>query len=156
MADEPQLHDLTKLLLKRLESNPEEFNKTITSSHKWSNAVETVRHCGPKSDWETLLAALHEHYMGVGLEAALKLLLNGDESADGCVGQSSKRSWVQGTPGGPAMSGSNINSLQNQQQLSQLTYEEMLAQVRAQMPPLGVPTTTALTSFGQIKKRLGL
>jgi hypothetical protein len=167
MADEPQLHDLTKLLLKRLESNPEEFSGTITSYYKWSDAVEAVRLNGPKSDWETLSAALHEHYMGVGLEAALKLLLNGNENENEAakgVGQSGWAMGIQGNPTGPyngargepAMSGSNINSLQNQQQFSQQTYEELLAQVRAPIQPMGVPTTTALTSFGQIKKRLGL
>ena len=161
MADEPQLHDLTKMLLTRLESNPEEFSKEKTHRYKWLSAVEAVREHGAKVDKETLNAALHEHYMGVGLETALKLLLNGDE--DGVGLRSTKypagnaaglSSYTPGNAGNGGPGGMNVNigpySPRN------LTPEEALAIIQASPQPLSVPTTNALTSFGQIKKRLGL
>ena len=168
MADEPQLHDLTKLLLKRLESNPEEFSTGKSRSNfKWYYAVEAVREHGAKLDKETLNAALHKFQMDEAHVAALKLLLNGNENENEAakgVGPRPGVAGVQGGPpgpynggsGGPAMSGSNINSLLNQQQPRQLTSEEIQAMLQAPIQPMGLPTTTALTSFGQIKKRLGL
>jgi hypothetical protein len=167
MADEPQLHDLTKLLLKRLESNPEEFSRIKLSDREWFETIEVVREHGTNLDRDTLNTALDKFHMDDTLEGALKGLLNGDGDGDGAALRSMKHPTGPG-PGRPSRlaawtggmnvnnGGFGVNSRQNQQQLSQLTYEEMLAQVRAQMPPLGVPTTTALTSFGQIKKRLGL
>jgi hypothetical protein len=81
MADEPQLHDLTKMLLTRLESNPEEFSTGKSRSNfKWYYAVEAVREHGAKLDKETLNAALHKFQMDEAHVAALKLLLNGDEN----------------------------------------------------------------------------
>lgn len=79
MADEPQLHDLTKLLLTRLESNPEEFSTGKSRSNfKWYYAVEAVREHGAKLDKETLNAALHKHYMDEAHVSALKLLMGAD------------------------------------------------------------------------------
>jgi len=173
MADEPQLHDLTKLLLKRLESNPEEFSRIkLSADREWFETIEVVREHGTNLDRDTLNAALDKFHMDDTLEGALKGLLNGDENeAAKGVGLRPGVAGVQGSPtgsasnygggGGTAMGGGGnggdfgFNPLQNIQP-RQVTYEEMLAEVRAQMSPLGVPTTTALTTYGQIKKRLGL
>jgi hypothetical protein len=96
MADEPQLHDLTKLLLTRLESNPEEFSKEKTHRYKWFNAVEAVREHGAKVDKETLNAALHKFQMDEAHVAALKLLMGADNQNER-VGLSA---WTQHNPPG--------------------------------------------------------
>ena len=97
MADEPQLHDLTKLLLTRLESNPEEFGNG-KNNYKWYRAVETVREHGAKLDKETLNAALHKHYMDEAHVGALKLLMGAD--GDGVALRSTKHPTGNGGPGG--------------------------------------------------------
>jgi hypothetical protein len=97
MADEPQLHDLTKMLLTRLESNPEEFSTGKSRSNfKWYYAVEAVREHGAKLDKETLNAALHKFQMDEAHVAALKLLMNGDNQNER-VGLGT---WVQHNPPG--------------------------------------------------------
>jgi site-specific DNA-cytosine methylase len=162
MADEPQLHDLTKLLLTRLESNPEEFSReSHLKAYKWHKAVETVREHGAKADKETLNAALHKFQMDEAHVDALKLLMNGD--GDGVALRSTKHptgyaaglsGHTPGNAGNGGPGGMNVNigpySPRN------LTPEEALAIIQASPQPLSVPTTNALTSFGQIKKRLGL
>lgn len=116
MADEPQLHDLTKLLLTRLESNPEEFSKGNTHSYKWYKAVEAVREHGAKLDKETLNAALHKRYMDEAHVDALKLLMGADENGVGFrATKHPTKVWVQhGPPGGAGNGGSgsvNVNTL---------------------------------------------
>lgn len=77
MADEQEdLHDLTKLLLKRMESDPDEF--IAAPGYKWRKAVETVREHGAKRDKDTLNAAIHKIAMDAGLQAALKTLMGED------------------------------------------------------------------------------
>ncbi len=159
MADEPQLHDLTKMLLTRLESNPEEFSKEKTHRYKWLSAVEAVREHGAKVDKETLNAALHKFYMDEAHVAALKLLMNGD--GDGVGLRSTKHpagnaAGLSSWPPGPYNGGSGgFNSLQHQQ-ARQLTPEEALAIIQAPPQPLSIPTTTAPTTFEALKRRLGL
>jgi hypothetical protein len=107
MADEPQLHDLTKMLLTRLESNPEEFSTGKSRSNfKWYYAVEAVREHGAKLDKETLNAALHKFQMDEAHVAALKLLMDAADNQNERVGQGSTR--VQHNPPGHlGMSGIN-------------------------------------------------
>ena len=170
MADEPQLHDLTKMLLTRLESNPEEFGNG-RNNYKWYRAVEVVREHGAKLDKETLNAALRKHYMDEAHVDALKLLMGAD--GDGVGLRSTKHptgNVVAGlsghTPGnaggGGGSSSVNINTLGQMMSpgtLTQynaanqtLTPEEALALVQAAPQPLGTPTTM-IDSF---KRRLGL
>lgn len=170
MADEPQLHDLTKLLLTRLESNPEEFGNG-KNNYKWYRAVETVREHGAKLDKETLNAALHKFYMDEAHVDALKLLMNGD--GDGVALRSTKHptgNVVAGlsghTPGnagngGPGGVNINLGPMSPGPGIpyynpKNLTPEEALALVQAAPQPLGIPTTTAPTTFEALKRKLGL
>jgi hypothetical protein len=166
MADEPQLHDLTKLLLKRLESNPEEFSRIKLSDREWFETIGVVLDHGTNLDRDTLNTALDKFHMDDTLEGALKGLLNGDGDGDGVALRSMKHptgyaaglsSYTPGNvnnggPGGMNVNngGFGVNSLQNQQQFSQRTYEELLARMRAH--PRGLPTTM----IDVFKRKLGL
>ena len=73
MADEqPQLHDLTKFLLSRLESFPEEFG---IQRGKWEKIIQYANQFLPKEEKDLLNRTLKEHYLNVALQEAMRILL---------------------------------------------------------------------------------
>ena len=166
------LHDLTKFLLDRLKTYPEEFHFTDTglTSGKWRTALRAITFYGAAED----KAAFDLAGMDYALQASLKTLLAPEYSADDLVGQSSNGSGVQSNPGGqfgvsggasmtggPTLSQQQFQSAIAQQQ-SMYQQQDVDAQVRAlgfplkPISPLGTPTTVLGTTYGQLKKRLGL
>ena len=85
---EDNLHPLTKLLLARMESHPEEFENGIAArdkytsnpkSHRWYHAVEAVTDHGTEADKAALNAALGKLFMNEAHEWAMDELLNGED-----------------------------------------------------------------------------
>lgn len=83
MTEQPQLHDLTKFILSRLESYPEEFffSNTGPESKKWATSLSAIKYCGTPED----IAAINKAYMDRVLQNALEVLLAPEEPT---VGQS--------------------------------------------------------------------
>jgi hypothetical protein len=75
MADEPQLHDLTKFLLSRLNAYPEEFSPRKVSNRRWHKAIEVVREHGAKEDKDALNEVLHKFHMDDAWQAVMEALL---------------------------------------------------------------------------------
>ena len=161
MADEqPQLHDLTKLLLDRMKTYPEEFfaGANIPDPYKWRHALQTVENYGRPEDKQ----ALHAAYMDHGFQAALKTLLVPEEEAQP-VGQSSG-----GVSFGVSAIGRNVGPSLTQQQAQALMQTQQVPQVRANSVTISPnvaramglkpPTVneTFVEAYERIKKRLGL
>ena len=73
MADEqPQLHDLTRFLLSRLESYPEEFG---VRRGRWETIIQQANQFLPKEEKDFLNRTLKEHYLNVTLQEAMGILL---------------------------------------------------------------------------------
>lgn len=75
MADEqlqPQIHDLTRFLLSRLESYPEEFG---IQRGRWEKIIQQANQFLPKEEKDFLNRALKEHYLNVTLQQAMGVLL---------------------------------------------------------------------------------
>ena len=172
MTDEPQLHDLTKFILSRLESYPEEFfyDHTGLESMKWAKSLSAIKYCGTAED----KAAINKAHMDFTLQIALKTLLAPEESADSIVGQSSN-GFQNASPLTPNHYG-NLSAqaaMQAQQAQAMMRHQAqaMLNAQRAQQtnnvtaPPnvaraMGLKPPTARETLAeaheQIKKRLWL
>lgn len=75
MADEqlqPQIHDLTRFLLSRLESYPEEFG---VRRGRWEMIIQQANQFLPKEEKDFLNRTLKEHYLNVTLQEAVGMLL---------------------------------------------------------------------------------
>lgn len=77
------LHPVTKLLIARMESHPEEFKHYVGSSYipsgRWTTAITIVRENGSDADQAALKTALDSVLMDEAHEWMLDELLNGDE-----------------------------------------------------------------------------
>jgi hypothetical protein len=71
-----EMHDVVKLLLARIESHPEEFERGM---HRWDWVMERVKSHGSKEENEALHAALRPIRLQETHEDMLDELLNGDE-----------------------------------------------------------------------------
>ena len=80
MTDEPQLHDLTKFLVSRIKTYPEEFYLAATglASKKWKMALAVTNIHGTAED----KAAIDVAGMGYALQVSLKTLLVPEEEKD--------------------------------------------------------------------------
>lgn len=76
MADEP--HDVVKLLVKRMESHPEEF-RVGTGPERWATHIDMIQDYGSEADKAALSAKLRDIVMGEAHEDAMDELLNGPE-----------------------------------------------------------------------------
>lgn len=74
MTDQPQLHDLTKFLLSRKESYPEEF-KWPAGGGRWDKHINTVWKYGGEADRRALGFVPQRHTMSNALRSALQELL---------------------------------------------------------------------------------
>jgi hypothetical protein len=74
MAD--KLHAVTRLLLKRVESHPEEF---LRSTNRWSGFLGDVFEWGSEADIAALNAALRDIRLGEVHEWVMDELLNGEQ-----------------------------------------------------------------------------
>ena len=73
MADEQlQIHDLTRFLLRRLESYPEEFG---VQRGRWEKIIQQANQFLPKEEKDFLNRTLKEHYLNVTLKEAIGMLL---------------------------------------------------------------------------------
>lgn len=70
MTDEPQLHDLTKFLLARLESYPEEF-----VAGRWDYEIGLINEVKVGNNQKVLNDAIGNHRMDLALQHTLKKLL---------------------------------------------------------------------------------
>lgn len=78
MVDEP--HDAVKLLLARMDSNPEEFKFKDPSYHdRWYNHISAVNSYGNEADKAALNAKIRDIRMAEVHEQIMDELLNGDE-----------------------------------------------------------------------------
>jgi hypothetical protein len=78
MADEP--HDVVKLLLKRMESHPEEFKFRIGGYHqRWYDYVNSINEYGNKADKAAINAKLRDIRLAEVHEQVMDELLNGEE-----------------------------------------------------------------------------
>ena len=74
MADD--LHPVVTLLLKRIESHPEEFGR---GAHRWDWIIERVQNYGSKEEDEIIDAALRPIRLQEAHEDMMDELCNGDE-----------------------------------------------------------------------------
>lgn len=82
-----ELHPVVQLLLKRMESHPEEFEDGITARDtytsikpsRWYHAIEAVKDHGTKADKAALNAALGKIYMDEAHRWTMDELCNGEE-----------------------------------------------------------------------------
>jgi len=78
MADEP--HEVVTLLLKRMESHPEEFRIGDGPFHdRWYDHVNTINAYGNEADKAALATGLREIRLAEIHEKVMDELLNGDE-----------------------------------------------------------------------------
>jgi hypothetical protein len=78
MADEP--HDVVKLLLKRMESHPEEFKFRRGGYHqRWYDYVNSINEYGNKADKAAINAKLRDIRLAEVHEQVMDELCNGDE-----------------------------------------------------------------------------
>jgi hypothetical protein len=70
-----KVHEVVELLVKRVESNPEEFS---TRFSRWQNAIADIAEYGTDEDRKALDDALYELRMREVHGRVLKQLLNGD------------------------------------------------------------------------------
>lgn len=158
MTDEPQLHDLTKFILSRLESYPEEFFYDLTGleSKKWATSLSAIKYCGTAED----KAAINKAYMDFTLQNALKTLLAPEESADSIVGQNSN-GFQNASPLTPRYNsyggfvGNGGPSLTQQQAHQPMRANSVTIHPSAGLKPPTARETLA-EAYEQLKKRLGL
>jgi hypothetical protein len=74
MADEP--HAVVRLLLKRIESHPEEFKR---GRYRWADIVKEVDMFGFDADTDALDAALRDVRLTEAHEEMMEELLNGED-----------------------------------------------------------------------------
>lgn len=74
MADEP--HDVVKLMVARMESHPEEFQRGM---YRWGNTIGDICEWGNEADKAALNAGLRKIRLDEAHEDALDELLNGPE-----------------------------------------------------------------------------
>ena len=74
MTEQPELHDLTKFILSRLESYPEEF-----VAGKWEYEIDVVNTVEAGDNRKVLNDALDNHRMNLTLQKALQKLLVSEE-----------------------------------------------------------------------------
>lgn len=184
MTDQPELHDLTKFLLSRLESYPEEFlcGPAGLESHKWATSLVAIKYCGTAED----RAAIDKAYMDFTLQNALTVLLVPKEEEESkTVGQSPVR-----VPNTTSLTPNHYGNLSAQaamqsqqammqaqqfgapmqsltQQLAQQTVKNLVSQAKDQQKPTvtippslakaaGLKPMTAKEQIEHWKKRLGL
>jgi len=75
MADEP--HDVVKLLIKRMESHPEEFERNMGG--RWGNTIGDIIEWGNEADKAAIHAKLRDIRLGEAHEDMMDELLNGPE-----------------------------------------------------------------------------
>lgn len=163
MTDQPELHDLTKFLVDRIKTYPEEFSIRYGhefSSSRWLVAIHAVFTSGTPED----VAALRKAVMDYALQDTLKTLLAPEEPADIHVGQSSSGipvgnpsayGGVQGSigvGGGPSLT--QQQAQQRAQQPNSVTISPNVARAMGLKPP--TVNETFVETYERIKKRLGL
>lgn len=74
MADEP--HEVVKLLVARMESHPEEFER---GTYRWANTISDITEWGNETDKTAIDAKLRYIRLGEAHEDMLDELLNGPE-----------------------------------------------------------------------------
>lgn len=74
MADEP--HEVVKLLVARMESHPEEFER---GTYRWANTISDITEWGNETDKTAIDAKLRDIRLGEAHEDMLDELLNGPE-----------------------------------------------------------------------------
>ena len=78
MADEP--HAVVRLLVKRMESHPEEFRRDSETFHaRWYDYVEGIKAYGSETDNVTITAKLRDIRLAEIHEHVMDELLNGPE-----------------------------------------------------------------------------
>lgn len=81
MAEE--LHDVVKLLLARMESNPDEFVADLAAEdsreHRWWQVIREVRESGTKEEKDAIQAGLRKIKLQRAHEIMMDELCNGDE-----------------------------------------------------------------------------
>lgn len=170
MTDQPQLHDLTKFLIDRVKTYPEEFSIRYGhefSSTRWLVAIHAVFTSGTPED----VAALRKAVMDYALQDTLKTLLVPKEEESKTVGQGQGPVRVPttgnvsvvapnhyggfGVNGGPSLTQQQAQAAMAQQQAMYQQAQQQLLSGNP-MPPLGTPTTVLGTTYERIKKGLGL
>lgn len=76
MADEP--HEVVKLLVARMESHPEEFERGL--NHRWYDIMHEITEFGNEADKAAMNAKLRDIRLREAHEDALEELLNGPEN----------------------------------------------------------------------------
>lgn len=178
--DQPELHELTKMLLLRMDVHPEEFfdNFGHPAPYKWRHALQSVEHYGRPEDKQALYAA----YMDHALRVALKTLLAPEEPTVGQnpvgIPNTGNMSVVApnhyGVFGGNGGNGGNGGPYPAMQQAQQAQARAQAALMQAHQPMransvtispsaaramgLKPPTVneTFVEAYERIKKRLGL
>jgi hypothetical protein len=162
--DTDNLHDLTKLLLDRMKTYPEEFqligiyhtrtgDGSVRFDSRWAPDIDFIWQYGAEADKDALKRGLMDFQFRDALE---RLLV--PEKKEESVGQSTNAAGLSGyTPGnagngGPGGMNVNIGPYSPRN----LTPEEALAIIQAPPQPLSIPTTTAPTTFEALKRKLGL
>jgi hypothetical protein len=74
--EDKELHPVVTLLLKRIESHPEEFGR---GAHRWDWIIERVQNYGSKEEDEAIDAALRPIRLQEAHEDMMDELLNGDD-----------------------------------------------------------------------------
>lgn len=80
--EQADLHPLTKLMLARMESHPEEFPeefRNTISGGRWVRALNAIQYYGSDTDKQALDTKLHAIWLDKAHEWAMDELLNGEE-----------------------------------------------------------------------------
>ena len=167
--DQPELHELTKMLLLRMDVHPEEFycGPTGPESRKWATSLSAIKYCGTPED----IAAINKAYMDLVLQSALKVLLAPEGANAAAVGQNpvgipntGNVSVVvpnhYGVFGGNGGNGGPSPTMQQAQAAMQQAHQPMWVNSVTVHPSAGFSVPTAKNAlaetYEQLKKRLGL
>lgn len=76
---ENEMHPAVKLLLARMESNPEEFSNVHTGQHRWRHVMDKVFAYSSKEEKQMLDDRLRDIVLGDAHKEIMQELLNGDD-----------------------------------------------------------------------------
>lgn len=77
--EEPELHPVVQLIIKRMESHPEEFHHGGVNLNRWWHIIDSIREFARDHDKKAFDAAYAKLRMDALYEEAVDELMNGDE-----------------------------------------------------------------------------
>jgi hypothetical protein len=71
-----QYRPVVNLVLARMESAPEEFERGHPRGSHWNGVLETINQWGTKAEKDAIRKARSDHYMGKAHHSSMKLILS--------------------------------------------------------------------------------